>query len=291
MADKVENLLRQYRGGVISRREFLHRAAILAGGTVLAATLVESLPLEPAGAVVVEPDDPSLLSSEVEFAGDGGVIRGYWSRPKKKTAKRAGLIIVHQGAGLTPFIRDVTRRAAKEGYVALAPDLLPATGGTGRFPEPGETGPTGRRLSGAGVMEKLQEAFRQVRALEGVAADKVGVMGFGRGGTDCLRFSARYSEAAATVVFYGGNPVPVDVVRGLSGPFLGIYGELDREITSQVPALEQALKKYHKVYEIRIYPGARHAFLDDTNPALYDPQAAGNAWIEAAVFLKKYLKV
>lgn len=290
MEDKVGNLVREYKEGFITRREFIQRASVLVGGTVLATAMVETLPFDAAAAAVVEPGDPSLDSAAVEFPGDGTVIHGYLSRPKKKAEKRAGLIIIHENRGLSDFIRDVSRRAAKEGFVALAPDLLSVVGGTGRFSSSEEAAAAVRRLSSSDVMKELQASFDYLKKLEGVVPNKIGVMGFCWGGGNSLLFSTQNAELASTVVFYGRNPDPIDLVRKLPGPFLGIYGELDERITSKVPELEQALKKYHKAYEIRIYPGAQHAFLNDTNPSRYNAAAARDAWLRAVAFLKATLK-
>lgn len=99
----------------------------------------------------------------------------------------------------------------------------------------------------------------------------------------------RNKDLAAGVVFYGRNPKDIDDVKNIPGPVLGIYGEKDERITSGVPALEEAMKKHGKAFEYKIYPGAQHAFNNDTNPQRYDAEAAKDAWSQTLSFFKKHL--
>ncbi|MBI3014887.1 MAG: dienelactone hydrolase family protein [Candidatus Tectomicrobia bacterium] len=289
MEGSIENLVEQYGEGAISRRSFIQKGAILLGSTAAATTLVESLRFNPAVAAVVEPDDPNLISSAVEYPGDGFTMHGYLSRPKA-AGKRGGLIVIHENRGINDHIRDVARRAAKEGMAALAPDLLSRAGGTDKFTNPDDAIAAINKLTSTDLIKDLQSSFTYLKGLDTVIPGKIGVIGFCWGGANSLLFSTQNRELAATVVFYGRNPNPIDLVRNLPGPILGIYGERDTGITSKVPELEEALKKYNKLYEIKIYPGAQHAFHNETNPSRYNPEAARDAWARAMVFLKKNLQ-
>ncbi|HLC25182.1 MAG TPA: dienelactone hydrolase family protein [bacterium] len=288
MEENIETLVEQYREGAMSRRSFIQRGALLLGSTAAATTLVESLRFNPAAAAVVPPDDPNLLSEEVEYPGEGFTMRGYLSRPKA-AGKRGGLIVIHENRGLSDHIRDVARRAAKEGVGALAPDLLSRAGGPDKFSNPDDAIAAINKLNSPDLIKDLQSSFDYLKKHESISG-KIGVIGFCWGGANSLLFSTQNRELAATVVFYGRNPNPLDLVRNLPGPLLGFYGERDTGITSRVPELEEALKKYNKQYEIKIYPGAQHAFHNETNPSRYSPEAARDAWARTVAFLKRHLQ-
>jgi carboxymethylenebutenolidase len=131
MAEKIKELIGEYQEGKISRREFMHQAILVTGSLAAASSLIASLMPSAASAAVVSPDDPDMLTHEVEYPGKTATLLAYLARPKTP-GKYAAVIVVHQNTGLNDHIRDVARRFVKQGYVALAPDYLSRHGGTAK---------------------------------------------------------------------------------------------------------------------------------------------------------------
>ena len=150
MAETVEKLLQEYQDGGISRREFIQRAVVLTGSLATATSLIDLLLSSEAPAAQVDPNDPALTSLDVKFAApDGAAISGYLSRPKGEN-RRPAVVVIHEWRGINDHIRDVARRLATAGYVALAPDLLSRQGGTGSFPSPEAATETLRKVDERG---------------------------------------------------------------------------------------------------------------------------------------------
>jgi carboxymethylenebutenolidase len=103
-------------------------------------------------------------------------------------------------------------------------------------------------------------------------------------------FTTRSKDLAASVIYYGENPTNLEEVKNITAPVLGHYGGADERITSGVPQLEAAMKKYGKSFEYKIYAGAPHAFNSDTSPQSYRPEAAKEAWSRTLEFFKKHLE-
>ena len=290
MSDSMESLIKGYGDGTISRREFIQRSALLTGSLATAATLVDSLGPRSACANQVDPNDPALASSEVQDEStDGTAISGYLSRPKGDE-KHPAVVVIHENRGLNDHIRDVARRFAKAGYVALAPDLLSRQGGTGSFPSQDAAIEGIRKVDEETVVKDLTGAINYLKGRNYVRENKVGVVGFCWGGGNVLLILTRNKDLAAAVVFYGRNPKNLDDVKNIPGPVLGIYGEKDERITSGVPALEEAMKKHGKAFEYKIYPDAPHAFHNDTNPQRYHAESAKDAWSRTLDFFNRHLK-
>lgn len=274
----------------ISRREFLHKSALVAGSAVAANALGDFLASASANAAQVEPSDSALTSGEVKFnAADGTSIGGYLSRPKGDTARPA-VVVIHPWDGLSDHIRDVARRLAKAGYVALAPDLLSRQGGTSSFASSEAAIAAGRKLDNADIAKDLTGGINYLKRQSFVGASKIGVIGFCWGGGKALMFTTRSKDLAAAVIYYGDNPANLDDVKNITAPVLGQYGGADERITSGVPHLEAAMKKYGKSFEYKIYPGAPHAFNTDTSPRSYREEAAKEAWGRTLEFFKKNLQ-
>jgi len=129
MPEEVKELVRKYNEGKVTRREFIRQAVFLTGSLAVATSLIESLIPAPVHAAMTDPDDPALVSEEVKYTGKAGTLFGYMSRPKG-SGPHPAIIIIHASRGLSNHIQDVTRRFAKEGYVALATDNFSRVGGT-----------------------------------------------------------------------------------------------------------------------------------------------------------------
>jgi carboxymethylenebutenolidase len=288
MAQRDE--LTENQSGRISRREFIQKGAILSGSLAAATTLVDTLGAGPAYAAQVDASDPGLISSDVKFAStDGTSVGGYLTRPKGDGPLPA-IVVIHENQGLTDHIRDVARRLAKAGYVALAPDLLSRQGGTKSFADgPAAIAGIGK-LNEENITSDLTGAINYLKGQSFVRANKIGVTGFCWGGGNTLLIATRNKDLAAAVVYYGRNPKNLDDLQNITAVVLGNYGEKDEPITSQVPKLEEAMKKYGKSFEYKIYPGAPHAFNNDTNPQRYQAEAAKEAWSRTLEFFKKNLQ-
>jgi carboxymethylenebutenolidase len=274
----------------LSRREFIQRSAILTGSLTAAAAMTDSLGSSKAYAAQVEPNDPALASSDIKFnSTDGTSVSGYLTRPKGDGTYPA-IVVIHENRGLNDHIRDVARRLAKAGYVALAPDLLSRQGGTGSFANDEAAIAAIGKLDEDGLTKDLTGAINYLKNEKFVRANKIGVVGFCWGGGNTLLIATRNKDLAAAVVYYGRNPKNLEDVKNINAAVLGNYGEKDTGITSQVPKLEEAMKQYGKSFEYKIYPGAPHAFNNDTNPERYNAEAAKEAWARTLDFFKKHLQ-
>jgi carboxymethylenebutenolidase len=290
MTEDSRKLVDELSDDTISRRDFFHKTAVLTGALGVAAALPEPLGSHKAYAAQVDPADSALISSDIKFTStDGGTVSGYLTRPKDD-ASHPAIVVIHENMGLTEHIRDVARRLAKEGYVTLAPDLLSRQGGTTSFPN-GEAAIAGiGKLNEENVTSDLTGAINYLKNQRFVRANKIGVTGFCWGGGNTLLIATRNKDLAAAVVYYGRNPKNLDDIKNVSAAVLGQYGEKDEPITSQVPKLEEAMKKYGKSFEYKIYSGAPHAFNNDTNPQRYRADAAKEAWSRTLDFFKAHLQ-
>ena len=290
MAEEIQRMLRDYRNGSISRREFVHKAIVLTGSLAAATTLVDLLGPQTSHANQVDPNDSALISSDIKYSStDGAAIGAYLTRPKGE-GRLPAIVVLHENRGLVDHIRDVARRLAKVGYVALAPDLLSRQGGTGSFGSPAEAIEGIRKVDEEVVTKDLTGGINYLKGQNYVRANKIGVVGFCWSGGQATLILTRNRDLAAGVVYYGRNPNDLEDVKNISAPVLASYGEKDERITSGVPALEEAMKKHGKSFEYKIYPGAQHAFNNDTNPERYNAEAAKDAWGRTLEFFKKHLQ-
>ena len=288
MAENPNSPIRELRAGAMSRRDFFHKTALLAGVAGVAANLPEVIGSAKAYAAQVDPGDPALISSDVKFnSTDGGTVSGYLTRPKDD-ARHPAIVVIHENRGLTDHIRDVARRLAKAGYVALAPDLLSRQGGTGSFSSGEAAGAGIGKLNEENITSDLTGAINYLKSQKFVRNNKIGVTGFCWGGGNTLLIATRNKDLSAAVVYYGRNPNLEDV-KNVTAAVLGHYGAEDERITSQVPKLAEAMKKYGKSFEYKIYPGAPHAFNNDSGDR-YRPEAAKEAWSRTLEFFKAHLQ-
>ena len=280
-------LFDRYVHGLLSRRDFLQRAAQFAAAGVTAEGLLAALSPRFAEARQVDEHDARLATQYVEIKSPQGYgsVRGYRAQPKKLHGKLPTILVVHENRGLNPHIEDITRRLALENFIAFAPDALFPLGGY-----PGDEDKA-RELFG-----KLDQAKTHADFL--AAADwlkklpdgngKVGVVGFCYGGGIANFLATRVPDLAAAVPFYGAQP-PADDVPAIKAPLQLHYAGNDTRIDAGWPAYEQALKAGGKVYDAYTYPGVEHGFNNDTTPR-YDAAAATLAWQRTLSFFNKYLR-
>ena len=240
----------------------------------------------PAG-VRVPADDPAIEAGAVTLPGDGLSVIAYQAKPKGDGPFPA-ILVAHENRGLTDYIKDVTRRLAKAGYVALAVDLLSAQGGTDKVTDPAQIPAA---LSGASPDQLTGHYLSGIQYLQGlpyVQPDRLGMMGFCFGGGMTWLVATKAPGLKAAVPYYGPNP-PLEGVPNIKAAVLAIYGENDQRINAGIPAIEDAMKTNNKVFEKVIYPGAAHAFHNDTGRN-YNPQAAEDAWQRTLDWFARYVK-
>jgi carboxymethylenebutenolidase len=290
MAEEIEKLMREYQDGEISRREFIRKAVAITGSLAAANTLMDTLMQHNSEAAQVDPNDPALVWHSVEYTGKAGSVSGYLVRPAA-AGKYPGIIVIHANQGINDHFRDVARRLAKEGYVALVPDYLSRQGGTMKV------NPQGRGLEKIRelipwqlVAEDTDSGYAYLRTLSDVRGDRMGLVGFCWGGAMTFASATQVRGLRAAVVFYGRSPDPIELVKNIQAPILAHYGEKDLGVNKDIPPTEEAMKKYEKSYTYKIYPGAQHGFHSDTNAERYHPEAAKEAWAKTLEFFKKNLK-
>lgn len=287
--------LESYLTGRVDRREFLRGIALIGGGALVGSTLLGSLACSseiptPTAAPrlgpgpVVDPKHPRIEAGSVEFVTAATTMLGYLSRPKEGGPNPA-ILVIHENRGLLPHFPDVTRRLAREGYTALTVDLLSRQGGT---TDPDQARDALREIPQNEFMEDLNASIDYLQSLSHVRPDRIGVTGFCFGGSLTWLLSVRNPKIRAAVPFYGSAP-PLDEVSNLKIPVLGIYAGNDDRINAGVPDLEASLIQQDKEYKFITYPGAGHAFFNDTGQR-YHSQAAGEAWQEALGWFDEHLK-
>ena len=284
MDQRIINLFDEFTHKPLSREEFLKRLAKMTGSTAAALAVLPLLEVNYAQAATIPEDDKDLMAEDITYPGDGIKMKGYMVRPKAE-GKRGAVMVIHENRGLNLHIRDVTRRVAKAGYLALAPDALSPMGGTP--PDEEEA----RNLFGKLDTEKNLNNFKKgVEYLLGRAESngKVGVVGFCWGGAMANQLAVNVPELKAAVAFYGRQPEAADVPKMKAMVQLH-YGEQDERVNAGIPAYEEALKKAGVKYELYVYPGAQHAFHNDTAPTRYNPEAAKLAWARTLEIFKATL--
>lgn len=228
-----------------------------------------------------------LSEAMVQYPSDGVTVRAYMVGPKAKSLP--AIIVVQEWWGLNDHIKDVARRYAKEGYVAIVPDLYSRLGNKVTA-DPNEAGKLMGALQQQDGLKDLNATVNYLKTVSGVDAARIGVTGFCMGGSYALMLPCVNSSIKAAVPFYGQVPNPDTPLQKLACPVLYIYGEDDGWITkADVQRLANALKRYKKTGEIKTYPGAPHAFFNDTRKDVYKPAEAKDAWNRAVAFFKQHL--
>ena len=294
-----DTVLEHYLTGRVDRREFLRRLAFIGGGAVVASSLLgvacgtaatpdvtaTLVPPSESGETI-SPNDSRIEAGPVEFATSAGTVLGYLSRPREG-GPNPGVLVIHENRGLLPHFADVTRRLALEGYTALAIDLLSRRGGTGTFSDTDQARDALREISAGQFVEDMNSGVEYLQGLSHVRRERVGAVGFCFGGGMVWLLSVRNQQIKAAVPFYGPRP-PLEELPNLNIPVLGIYGGEDARINEGVPDLEAALKQHQKDFRFITYPGAGHAFFNDTGRR-YDPEASAQAWTETQRWFEQHL--
>jgi carboxymethylenebutenolidase len=229
----------------------------------------------------VAEDDPDISAEPVTIPGPAGDVFGYAATPTAP-GTRAGVIVIHEIFGLSDHIRDVTRRVAKAGYLALAVDLASRAGGTDNAANVAGAltqGPVEDRVTD---LDAGYDYLRRNPDFDG----NLGVVGFCFGGGMTLSYAAAQPDVAAAVPYYGPTPQPPSVMEATNAAILAHYGETDARVNAGIADLEAAMEG--KTFQRRVHPGVGHAFNNDTGGA-YDEPAAIEAWGQTLGWFGRHL--
>ena len=224
-----------------------------------------------------------IEGSDINIPADGAQLKAYLARPRGG-GSGPGVVVIHENRGLTPYLRDVADGLASSGYTAVAPDLLSRDGGTESIADIASmiSGIPKERLVG-----DLQSTARYLKSQPGMT--RIGVIGFCFGGGLVWALATANQDLAAAVPFYGMNP-PLEAVPNIRAAVYAVYGELDERINQGIPAITEAIKAAGTTHEMKVYPGAGHAFHNHTNAERYNASAATAAWADALAWLDKHLR-
>ena len=283
---RIYDLYDEYCHGNIDRREFLQRASVLTvGGLAIAQALLPRYAL----AQTISFTDPRIKARYLTYpspGGTSGTMRGYLVQPNA-TGPFPAVLVIHENRGLNPYIEDVTRRAATEGFLAFAPDGLSPVGGY-----PGNDD-DGRALQASLDQSKLRtDMVNGARFLKAhsLSTGKLGVTGFCWGGSTTNFLAVDLgADLKAAVPFYGAA-AETTRVPAIKAALLIQYAENDERINALWPAYEAALKASGAQYEMHMYPGTQHGFHNNSTPR-YHEASAKLAWERTITFFKKHLGV
>ncbi len=282
MDQKIINLYDEYTHKPLTRQEFMSRLIKMAGSTAAAMTLLPMLEVNGAHAATVDTGD--LFTEKITYPGVNGDMQAYVARPKKE-GKYPTVIVIHENRGLNAHIEDVANRAAKAGYLAIAPNALSPLGGTPANED------EARKLFQQLKPEESQQNFIKVFDYLPSRKDSngnIGCVGFCWGGAMANKLAVNVPTLKAAVAFYGSQPDAADVPKIKAAVQLH-YGGLDERVNAGIAAYEAALKSAGKTYELYVYEGVNHAFHNDTAPTRYNEAAAKLAWQRTLDFFAKYL--
>ena len=286
ISQEVFDLYDDYAHNKMDRKEFLQKISLYAVGAITLPALLSFISPNYIDSILVQPNDPRLKSEFInyDFPKGGGTIKGLFSIPKDTKKKLPGIIVVHENRGLNPYIEDVGRRAALEGFVTLAPDALSPLGG---YPGNDDEGRTMQRKRDRNEMlEDFIAAYNYLKNHKDCSG-KVGVVGFCFGGWISNMMAVKVPDLSAAVPYYGRQPEDADAAK-VKAPLLLQYGELDKRVNAGWPAFEAILKANKIEHTAQFYPNVNHGFHNNTTPR-YDEAAATLSWDRTIAFFKKHL--
>lgn len=300
----VHEFVEDYEDGLMSRRDMMSRILRITGSAAAAATVLTSLGVKSGGAQGATPPPPSgpqsplsvpenderIFPTNLTYVGaDGEKVYAYQVVPFDKLGEPLPLVMVcHENRGLTEHIKDVTRRLAVEGYLAVAVDLLSRQGGTDAIEDPSEI----PALLTEGDMNRhvadFQALITHYQTSGEADLDRIGMTGFCFGGGITWRAATQIPELDAAVAWYGPHP-PLEDVPNIEAAILGIYSDDPDDFANEGrDDLEAALQDAGVTYEIKVYPDTQHAFHNDTGQR-YNQEQAQVAWNDMLAWFGQYL--
>lgn len=277
----------EYAHGDISRRTFLSRMASLSVAGLTIGAVSSALLPNYANAEQVSFNDADIKATYQTFAAPKGHSegKGYLVMPSNLEGKAPVVLVVHENRGLNPYIKDVARRLAKEGYIAFAPDALHPFGGY-----PGNDD-EGRDMQRSLERNKIEEDFiaaaKWLKAHE-KSSGKLGVVGFCFGGYISNLLAAKLPEAVNAAVPYYGTPASAELQKNVKGPLMIHFAEQDKRVNASWPSYEAVLKDNNANYQAFEYAGAQHGFHNDST-SRYSPKDAELSWQRTIDFFDKHL--
>jgi carboxymethylenebutenolidase len=283
---EVLDLFDGYVHGRLTRRDFLDRAGKYAVGGFTAAAMLQSLRPNFALAQQVAKDDKRIQTQQVEYDSPqgSGKMRGYLAKPAK-SGKIPAVLVIHENRGLNPYIEDVARRFAVEGFLAFAPDALAPVGGY-----PGDEDTARAMFAKLDAAKRFEDLYAGVGVIKARPefSGKIGAVGFCFGGLIVNQLAVRMPDLAAGVPYYGRQVSAEDAAK-IKAPLLLQFAEHDDNVNKTWPAYETALKANKVRYQAHFYPGTNHGFHNDTTPR-YDEAAAKLSWQRTLAFFREHLK-
>ena len=287
ISQEVFDLYDEYAHNKIERRQFLEKLSLYAIAGITLPSLLSFVMPNYVDSVEIKPDDPRIKSGYITYNSPkgGGNIRGLLSKPLESKNKLPGIIVVHENRGLNPYIEDVGRRAALEGFITLAPDALTPLGG---YPGNDDDGRAMQsKLDPNKMLEDFIAAYQYLLSHEDCNG-KVGVVGFCFGGWISNMMAVKIASLSAAVPFYGSQPSAEDTAK-IKAPLMLHFAGLDKRVNEGWPAYEAALKQNHIDYLAYMYEGVNHGFHNNTTPR-YDEAAANLAWKRTIDFFREKLR-
>ncbi|HEV8468597.1 MAG TPA: dienelactone hydrolase family protein [Candidatus Limnocylindria bacterium] len=314
----IEEHVEDFRDGLISRRELIRRATIIAGSATAAAAILAACDQTPRPAaasasatataaatpapspspfatppaqasttgITVQPTDPRISVSTPEVKGsDGANLMAYMARPAG-TARVPGIIVIHENRGQLEHIKDVVRRVATAGFVGVNIDLAARAGGAVKLTD---SASYNAELAKRTLADKLGDHNATLAFLKSQSTGAIGVVGFCFGGGEVWNLLASGADLKAAVPYYGPQPINFAEIAKTKTAVSAVYAEQDTRITGTAPDMEAQLKKAAVPYQIAVYPGVQHAFNNDTNADRYNAPAAQKAWVATIEWFLKYL--
>lgn len=287
ISQEVFDLYDDYAHNKLTRKQFLEKLSLYAVGAITLPALLSFVSPNYIDSITVQDDDPRINSEMITYDSPKGGLKidGLLSIPKDIKGKLPGIVVVHENRGLNPYIKDVGKRAALEGFISLAPDALTPLGGYPGNDDEGRTMQKKRdRLE---MLEDFIAAYNFVKNHKNCTG-KVGVVGFCFGGWISNMMAVQVPGLGAAVPYYGRQPND-EMAAQIKAPLLLQYGDLDKRVNAGWRAFEKVLKANDIEHTAHFYPNANHGFHNNTTPR-FDKKAADLSWERTIAFFNKHLK-
>lgn len=286
ISQEVFDLYDDFAHNKIDRRKFIEKLSIYAVGGITLGSLMSFMSPNYIDSFIVQPGDARLQSDYISYNSPkgGGTIRGLLSKPANNSQKLPGVVVVHENRGLNPYIEDVGRQTALDGFISIAPDALTPLGGY-----PGNDD-DGRALQRQRDRDEMLEDFIAAFDFLKTHPDcngKIGVVGFCFGGWISNMMAVKVPELLAAVPYYGSQPNSVDAAK-IKTPLLLHYAELDERVNAGWQEYEAILKANNVDYKAHFYEGVNHGFHNTSTPR-YDKAAAELSWKRTIDFFREKL--
>ena len=284
---EVFKLYDDYAHNQLERRVFIEKLSMYAIGGLTVPALLSFMMPNYIDSLLVKNDDPRIKTEYITYDSPkgGGKIKGLLAKPADTKGKLPGVVVVHENRGLNPYIEDVARRLALDGFIAFAPDALSPLGG---YPGNDDEGREMQKKRDRNEMlEDFIAAYDFLKSRKDCTG-KVGVVGFCFGGWISNMMAVKIPTLNAAVPYYGGQPT-ADEVALIQAPLMIQYASLDQRVNAGWPDYEKALKENKKEYQVFFYEGVNHGFHNNTTPR-YDETAATLSWKRTVDFFNKNLK-